>query len=53
MGKKITSKDSKKRSLNKKIEQSIYDAKEFLMKEKEYEEYLKRIEKLSRGVYNM
>lgn len=53
MEKKTLSKGSENGSLNKKIEQSIYDAKEFLMKEKEYEEYLLRIEKLSRGIYNM
>ena len=52
MEKKTPKKSSKDESLSKKIGQSIYDAKEFLIKEKEYEEYLKRIEKLSRGVYN-
>ena len=41
-----------KGSLNKKIEKSVSAAKEFVLKEKEYEEYLKRIEKLSRGFYN-
>ena len=53
MGKKSKSYDSNKGSLNDKIGKSISEAKDFLMKEKEYEEYLKRIEKLSRGHYNV
>lgn len=52
MGRKSKNNSSKRSSLNNKIEQSVSEAKDFLLKEKEYEEYLKRIEKLSRGVYN-
>ena len=53
MEKKSKLNSSNKDSLNNKIEESISGAKDFLLKEKEYEEYLKRIEKLSRGAYNV
>lgn len=53
MGKKSKLNSTDKDSLNNKIDLSISGAKDFLMKEKEYEEYLKRIEKLSRGAYNV
>lgn len=52
MVKKTKNINSDNGSLNKKIVKSISDAKELLIKEREYEQYLKRIEKLSRGLYN-
>ena len=53
MEKKTNKKDSNNHSLNGGIEKSISHAKKLLIKEKEYEEYLKHIEKLSRGVYDI
>jgi len=56
MLKKMEKKNSKKGSKNMPVKmenkKSLFDTKEFLIKEKEYEAYLKHIEKLSRGMYN-
>ncbi len=52
MEKKNNKKGSKNNALKMESKQSSYDTKEFLLKEKEYEAYLKHIEKLSRGIYN-
>ena len=52
MEKKNNKKGSKDNALKMESKQSLYDTKEFLIKEKEYEAYLKHIEKLSRGIYN-
>jgi hypothetical protein len=56
MLKKMEKKNSKKGSKNNPVKmenkKSLFDTKEFLIKEKEYEAYLKHIEKLSRGMYN-
>jgi len=53
--KKMENKKSKKNSKNKPVKmennRSLFETKEFLIKEKEYEAYLKHIEKLSRGLY--
>ena len=53
MGSKPKDNNSKNGTLNNKVGKSLSRAKEILIKEKEYEEYLKRIEKLSRGLYNI
>ena len=57
MLKKMEKKNSKKGSKNNPVKmenkKSLFDTKEFLIKEKEYEAYLKHIEKLSRGMYNV
>ncbi len=52
MEKKNSKKGSKNKSLKMENNQSLFDTKEFLIKEKEYEAYLKHIEKLSRGLYD-
>jgi hypothetical protein len=51
MEKKNNKNGSKNNALKMESKQSLYDTKEFLIKEKEYEAYLKHIEKLSRGIY--
>ena len=51
MENKNSKKDSKNNPLKMKNAKSLFDTKEFLIKEKEYEAYLKHIEKLSRGLY--
>ena len=51
MEKKNNKNGSKNNALKMESKQSSYDTKEFLIKEKEYEAYLKHIEKLSRGIY--
>ena len=52
MKKKNRKKDSKNSAIKMEANASSAAAKEFLIKEKEYEAYLKHIEKLSRGIYN-
>ena len=52
MDNKKSKKNSKNKPLKMENNQSSFDTKEFLIKEKEYEAYLKHIEKLSRGLYN-
>ncbi len=52
MEKKNKKNGSKKNAMKMNNGQSSFDTKEFLIKEKEYEAYLKHIEKLSRGIYN-
>lgn len=52
MEKKNSKKESKSNGMKMENKNSSFDTKEFLIKEKEYEAYLKHIEKLSRGLYN-
>jgi len=48
---KNNKKGSKNNSLKMENKKPSFDTEEFLIKEKEYEAYLKHIEKLSRGIY--
>jgi len=51
MGKKNNKKESKNSAMKMENKHTSFDTKEFLIQEKEYEAYLRHIEKLSRGIY--
>ena len=54
MEKDVNNKGSKKNGSLKKEDKYLFSpSKELVIKEKEYEEYLKHIEKLSRGAYGI